>query len=55
MPAVGRIGDAFTDNDVVASGSGNVFVNNIPITRLSDTTSGHSGPPPHGCIHQHLS
>ncbi len=41
MLAVSRIGDTFTDTDVIATGSGNVFVNNIPTARLSDTTTGH--------------
>jgi uncharacterized Zn-binding protein involved in type VI secretion len=45
MLPVARLGDTFADTDVIASGSGNVFINNIPCARLSDTTTGH-GPPP---------
>ena len=44
MPAVARIGDSFTDTDVIATGSGNVFCNGIPVARMSDTTTGHSLP-----------
>ncbi len=44
MPAIARIGDPFTDNDLVATGSGDVFVNNIPAARLSDLTAGHVDP-----------
>ena len=50
--AVARVGDTFLDTgfgvDVIASGSPDVFVNNIPIARLTDMTTGHPGPPPHG-------
>lgn len=42
--AVARMGDAFLDTDTIATGSGNVFVNNIPIARLSDLTLGHTLP-----------
>lgn len=38
--AVARIGDSFTDGDTVAQGSGNVFVNNLPVARLGDATTG---------------
>ena len=42
--AVARIGDTFTDTDTIAQGSGDVFVNNIPIARLTDITTGHTLP-----------
>jgi len=42
--AVARIGDTFTDTDVIKEGSGNVFVNNIPVARLGDHTTGHTLP-----------
>lgn len=45
MLAIARIGDQFACTDVIAGGSGNVFVNNIPVARLGDPTTGH-GPPP---------
>lgn len=35
-----RIGDKFTDGDTIAEGSGNVFCNGVPISRLSDATTG---------------
>jgi uncharacterized Zn-binding protein involved in type VI secretion len=42
MPAQCRIGDPFTCGDVEAHGSGNVFVNGIPATRINvDLTAGH--------------
>jgi len=44
MVAVARIGDNFTDNDIIGTGSGDVFVNNIPAARLSDITTGHNAP-----------
>lgn len=37
---VARLGDVFTDGDIIAQGSGNVFVNNIPVARLGDVTTG---------------
>jgi uncharacterized Zn-binding protein involved in type VI secretion len=39
-----RLGDTFTDTDVIAEGSGNVFVNGIPKARLGDLTTGHTLP-----------
>lgn len=44
--AVARIGDKFTDADTIAQGSGNVFCNNLPITRLGDSTTGEGCFPP---------
>ena len=44
MPAVARIGDTFDDTDTIATGSGDVFVNNLPIARLGDVTTGHTLP-----------
>jgi uncharacterized Zn-binding protein involved in type VI secretion len=44
MPAVTRIGDAdiaHCSDMVRAEGSGNVFVNNIPVSRQSDNNTGH--------------
>lgn len=43
---VARMTDKFTDNDTIASGSGNVFINNLPCARLTDTTTGHDCWPP---------
>jgi uncharacterized Zn-binding protein involved in type VI secretion len=54
MPAVTRIGDAdiaHCSGMVRAAGSGNVFANNIPISRQSDVNTVHLLPgspcPPH--------
>ncbi len=44
MPAVARIADVLSDTDIIAEGSGNVFVNNIPATRMADKTTGHTLP-----------
>lgn len=44
MPAVTRIGDAdvpHCSGMVRAQGSGNVMVNNIPVSRQSDNNTGH--------------
>ena len=41
LPAA-RVGDTFTDGDVIASGSGDVFINNLPAARLGDQTTGHN-------------
>jgi uncharacterized Zn-binding protein involved in type VI secretion len=44
MPAVTRIGDAdiaHCSGMVRAQGSGNVFVNNIPVSRQGDTNTVH--------------
>lgn len=42
--AVARLGDTFTDTDIVATGSGDVFINNKPCARLGDMTTGHTLP-----------
>ncbi len=42
--AVARIGDTFLDTDIIATGSENVFVNKLPVARLSDMTTGHTLP-----------
>jgi len=42
---VARLSDVLSDTDVITSASGDVFSNNLPVARLSDSTSGH-GPPP---------
>ena len=42
MPAITRIGDPISCGDVMAQGSGNVFANGIPVSRLGvDSTAGH--------------
>jgi len=41
MPAVSRIGDAWNCGDTQCEGSGDVFVNGIPVARLTDFTCGH--------------
>lgn len=40
IPAI-RIGDPLTCGDNSGQGSGNVFFNGIPVTRLGDLTAGH--------------
>lgn len=45
MIPVARMGDTFTCSDVIAGGSGNVFINNLPAAVLGSPTAGH-GPPP---------
>ena len=47
MPAVTRIGDddvAHCSPMVRAVGSGNVYVNNIPVSRQTDVNTAHAGP-----------
>ena len=47
MPAVTRIGDAdvaHCSGMVRAQGSGNVFINNIPVSRQGDNNTGHKLP-----------
>lgn len=46
MPANERIGDPFDCGDTSAVGSGNVFINGIPQTRIGDATTGHPCGPP---------
>lgn len=47
MPAVFRIGDPFDCGDTQAQGSGNVFVNGMPVASLTHLTAGHCfGPVP---------
>lgn len=41
MADVARLSDKTSCGDVIVQGSGNVFVNGLPIARLSDKTSGH--------------
>jgi len=41
---VARIGDVLSLTDVIATGSGNVFINNIPCATLSSITTGHTLP-----------
>lgn len=46
MPAIVRIGDPISCGDTMAQGSGNVFANGIPISRVGvDLTAGHCYPP----------
>jgi len=44
MTGVAHIGSAFDCGDTVAAASGDVFVNNLPVARLSDSTMGHNAP-----------
>jgi uncharacterized Zn-binding protein involved in type VI secretion len=37
-----RIGDTTACTDAAVEGSGNVYVNNIPVHRLADATQGHA-------------
>ena len=47
MPAVARIGDPISCGDTVKTGSANVFVNGIPVGRITDGTTGDPcGAPP---------
>jgi uncharacterized Zn-binding protein involved in type VI secretion len=41
MLPVARLSDTFQCGDIIAAGSGNVFVNNMPMARLSDMSMGH--------------
>ena len=42
MPAAARIGDPISCGDTIAQGSGDVFINGIPATRINiDQTAGH--------------
>lgn len=46
MPAQARLGDPISCGDTIAQGSGNVFANGMPTTRInSDLTAGHCFPP----------
>lgn len=45
MTANVRIGDPITCGDVIAQGSGNCFMNGLPVTRVGDLTAGHCYPP----------
>lgn len=45
MAAVARLGDPISCGDVIAGGSGNVFANGMPVTRVGpDLTAGHCFP-----------
>lgn len=46
MPNIARIGDQYNDGDIQAMGSGNVFINGLPVARLGDLTTGHGCYPP---------
>lgn len=46
MTAAARIGDPIGCGDTVAAGSGNVFINGIPASRVGDSTAGHPCGPP---------
>lgn len=43
MPAIARLGDPISCGDTLAKGSGDVFANGMPVTRVdpADTTAGH--------------
>lgn len=42
MPAVARLGDPIDCGDTIDAGSGNVFANGMPVTRVGpDLTAGH--------------
>lgn len=46
MPAVARLGDPISCGDTLAQGSGNVFINGMPVGRVGvDYTAGHCFPP----------
>lgn len=40
MAVAARLGDPFGCGDTIASASGDVFANGIPVARLSDATTG---------------
>ena len=40
MPKVARLGDPFSCGDTLASASPNVYANGIPVSRLTDSTTG---------------
>ena len=42
MAGAGRIGDSFSCTDVIAAGSGNVFVNGIPMAGVGDAKIGRA-------------
>lgn len=48
MPAVARLTDFFdcgvSPKPTITAGSGNVFINNLPVTRETDPVSGHCPP-----------
>ena len=47
MPEVCRLGDPIPCGDIMNAGSGNVFANGMPITRVGpDKTVGHPKPAP---------
>lgn len=46
MSGAARLGDPFGDGDIVAEGSGNVFVNGLPLTYLGAATTGEGCFPP---------
>lgn len=46
MSNVARLGDFIQCGDIIAQGSGNVFVNGMPVTTTGMFTAGHAGFPP---------
>lgn len=46
MTAAARIGDPIGCGDTIASGSGNVFINGVPASKVGDSTAGHPCGPP---------
>ena len=45
MVANARLGDPISCGDVIAQGSGNCFMNGMPVARVGDLTAGHCYPP----------
>lgn len=41
MGGITRIGDSYSCGDIQSVGSGNVFVNGMPVARGGDATAGH--------------
>lgn len=37
-----RMTDRFADDDTIQIGSGDVFINNLPASKLADVTTGHT-------------
>lgn len=46
MAAVTRLADPYSCGDTQAVGSGNVFINGLPVSRVGDATAGHPCGPP---------
>lgn len=46
MSQVARIGDPISCGDIIAEGSANVIIGDLPVALLGHMTTGHSGFPP---------